>query len=319
MFKKVLLSFCVSFIATSAIASSDYPNRPVRIIVPSNPGSGADSAARFFGEQLGKRLGQSFVVENKPGANGTIAATFVKQQPADGYTIFLGSNSPLVVTPLVTKDVKYDPTKDFTPLSGTTRGMTMISVPVKSNIKSFKELLATAKSAKQPLTVGTFTAGYQLSMEWLAQEANVKFLNVPYKGGVQMFTDLLGGQLDFAVSDIVGATPFVQQGSLRPLAVTGDERHPQFPDVPTVKESGMPVFVNYVWSSFSVRAETPSDIQKKLADTLAEVFKTPEAARYAKNNNTELLSFGPAEMREFQATEYKRFQDVVKRAGIQPQ
>lgn len=318
MFKKILLSVCASVVATAALAS-EYPNRPVRIIVPSNPGSGADSAARFFGEQLGKRLGQSFVVENKPGANGTIAATFVKQQPADGYTIFLASNSPLVVTPLVTKDVKYDPAKDFTPLSGTTRGMTMISVSSKSNIKDFKSLLETAKTAKQPITVGTFTVGYQLSMEWLAQEADVKFLNIPYKGGVQMFTDLLGGQLDFVVSDVVGATPFVQQGAIRPVAVTGEERHPEFPDVPTVKESGLPSFVNYVWSSFSVRAETPADIQKKLADSLAEVFKMPEAKRYAKNNNTELLDFGPAQMRDFQAAELKRFQEVVKRAGIQPQ
>jgi len=318
MMKKLFIATCISLVA-SAVLANDYPNKPVRIIVPSNAGSGADSAARFFGEQLGRRLGQSFVVENKPGANGTIGAMFVKQQPADGYTVCLGSNSPLVVTPVITKDIKYDALKDFAPLSGTTRGMTMISVSAKSDIKSFKDLLAAAGKAQTPITVGTFTAGYQLSMEWLAQEANVKFLNVPYKGGVQMFTDLLGGQLDFAVSDIVGVTPFVTQGSVRPLAVTGEARHPQFPDVPTVREQGFPEFTNYVWSSFLVRAETPPAIQKKLADALAEIFKTEEAARYAKNNNTELLSYGPQEMREFKAAEYKRFENVAKRAGIQPQ
>lgn len=317
MSNKVLAAACFA-LAVNAVSANEYPRRPVSIVVPSAPGSGADSAARFFGEQLGRRLGQAFVVENKPGANGTIGASYVKQQPADGYTIFLGSNSPLVVTPLVMKGIRYDPAKDFTPLSGTTRGMTMISVSATSNIKNFKELLKTATAASQPLTVGTFTAGYELSMTWLAQESGVKFLNVPYRGGVQMFTDLLGGQLDFAVSDIVGVTPFVQQGAIRPLAVTGETRHPEFPDVPTVKESGYPEFTNYVWSSFVVRADTPAPIQKKLADALAEIFKMPEAARYAKTNNTELLAYGPEKMREFQALEFKRFQKVVTRAGIQP-
>ncbi|MBU7573497.1 MAG: tripartite tricarboxylate transporter substrate binding protein [Hydrogenophaga sp.] len=304
----------------AAAQATDYPGtKPVRIVVPSAPGSGGDSAARFFGEQLGKQLGGSFVVENRSGAGGVIAANTTKSAPADGYTIFIGSNTPLVVTPLVMKNVSFDPIKDFTPLSGTTRGATMISVQPTSSIKTLQELVAKAKASPQPLNAGAFTSGYQLALEWFAHMAGIKINVVPYRDSAQMYTDVAGGRIDFVISDVVGGSAAVRGNLIRPLAMSAEKRHPDYPNVPTARESGYPDFVNYVWSSFVVRAETPAPIRKKLADALARIMDTDLARQYAKNNNTELLDLGPEEMRKFQLEEFERFSKVAKAAGITPQ
>lgn len=300
--------------------ATDYPgSRPVRIVVPSAPGSGGDSAGRFFGEQLAKQLGGSFVVENRAGAGGVIAANFVKSAPADGYTIFIGSNTPLVVTPLVMKNLSYDPIKDFTPLSGTTRGATMLSVNPASPIKTLQELVAKARTERAPLSAGAFTSGYQLALEWFASIAGIKINVIPYKDSAQMYTDIAGGRLDFVISDVVGGGAAIRGNMIRPLAMSAEARHPDFPNVPTARESGYPEFVNYVWSSFVVRAETPAPIRKKLADALANIMVSDVARQYAKSNNTELLPFGPEKMRQFQFEEHERFRRVAQKAGITPQ
>ena len=300
--------------------ADDYPGgKPVRIVVPSAPGSGGDSAARFFGEQLGKQLGGSFVIDNRTGAGGVIAANAVKSAPADGYTIFIGSNTPLVVTPLVMKNLRYDPIKDFMPLSGTTRGATMISVQPNSPIKSLQELVAKAKSASEPVNAGAFTAGYQLALEWFANMAGIKVNVIPYKDSAMMYADVAGGRIDFVISDVVGGSAAIRGNLIRPLAMSAEKRHPDYPNVPTARESGFPEFVNYVWSSFVVRAETPAPVRKKLADALARIMDTDLARQYAKQNNTELLDLGPEDMRKFQLEEYERFKKVAHAAGITPQ
>lgn len=315
------VSTAMLMVAPLASAQADgYPgSKPVRIVVPSTPGSGGDSAARFFGEQLGKQLGGSFVVENRAGAGGIIAANTTKSAPADGYTIFIGSNTPLVVTPLVMKNVSFDPIKDFTPLSGTTRGATMVSVSPSSPIKTLQELVAKAKASPHPLNAGAFTSGYQLSLEWFASMAGIKLNVIPYKDSAQMYTDIAGGRIDLVISDVVGGTAAVRGNLIRPLAVTAPKRHPDYPNLPTTGEAGYPQFVNYVWSSFVVRTDTPAPIRKKLADALARIMDTDLAREYAKNNNTELLDLGPEEMRKFQLEEFERFKKVANAAGITPQ
>lgn len=322
---KNLFAFAVSaaMLMAAPLASaqaSDYPGtKPVRIVVPSAPGSGGDSAARFFAEQLTKQIGGSFVIENRAGAGGVIAANEVKTSPADGYTIFIGSNTPLVVTPLVMKNVSFDPIKDFTPLSGTTKGSTIISVQPASPIKSLQELVAKAKASSQPLNAGAFTAGYQLVLEWFARMAGIKVNVIPYRDSAMMYSDIAGGRIDFVISDVVGGSAAMRGNLIRPLAVTAPKRHPDFPDLPTTAEAGYPEFVNYVWSSFVVRSETPEPIRKKLADALARIMDSDAARQYAKNANTELLDLGPEAMRKFQLEELERFSKVAKAAGIVPQ
>jgi tripartite-type tricarboxylate transporter receptor subunit TctC len=294
-----------------------FPSKPVTIIVPFTAGSGSDTSARFFGEQLSKILNQSFIVENRPGASGVVAVNAVKNAPADGHTILLASNSPIAVNPVTIKDLPYDPLKDLKPIAGVTRGMNALVVAPGSPIKSLADLVAQSKEKK--LAVGTYSDGYRLALEWLSSQTGVKFMNVPYKGGGPVFTDVMGGHLDAGVVDMGGAATIVKNGKLRAIAVSGENRHPEFPDVPTVKESGYPEYVNYSWTSFYVRSETPDDVTKTLADAMQKALHSPAAKEFVKKTGGELMPYTAEDMRDYQNMEIARFRSIADSAGIKPQ
>jgi tripartite-type tricarboxylate transporter receptor subunit TctC len=318
MKKKWLVTLAMLAIAPLASGQSkDFPNRPVKIVVPFTAGSGSDTSARFFAEQLTAAFGQPFIVENRPGASGVIAVSTVKQAPADGHHILLASNSPLAVNPVTIKNLSYDPIRDLRPISGVTRGMNAFIVPPNSKINSIADLVAAAKTNK--LNVGTFSAGYQLAMEWFANQAGVKFTNVPYKGGSQIFSDIMGNQLDFAVVDSGGVMGLVKAGKIKAIAVSGENRHPEAPDVPTVKESGYPEYVNYSWTSFYVRAETPDDITAKLANAMQKALASPAAKEFVKKTGGELMPYTPEVMQKYLRNEYDRFRQIADTAGIKPE
>lgn len=299
-----------------------FPDRPLRIIVPFTPGSGSDASARYYGEALAKELGQPVIVENRPGANGVIGIQALKSAPADGYTILLASNSPLSVNPIVTKQLPYDPLTDLRPLAGLSRNMNVFLVPVDSPLKTVGDLAAAARSEHRkdrPLNIGTYSAGYRLAAAWFGTMAGIPFTNVPYKGQAQIMSDLLGNQLDLALVDTGGALAMLRQGKLRALAVSGEKRHPDLPDVPTVRESGYPDYVQYSWVSFYVRAQTPDDIVGKLASTLQTILKAPESAAYAARYGSALMPYDPDTMRAFHHAELARFRRVAQAAGIQPE
>jgi tripartite-type tricarboxylate transporter receptor subunit TctC len=314
-----LLFFGMLAVAPFALGQAkDYPNRNVKIYVPFTPGSGSDTAARFFGEQLTQALRQPFIVENRPGGSGALSVTAVKHAAPDGYSILLASNSPLSVNPIVMKDLTYDPIKDIKPLSGLTRGMSGFIVPVNSKFKTLADLIAAAKSSKEPMSAGTYSEGYRLALEWFASVAGVKFTNIPYKGGSQMFTDIMGNQLEWGIADLGGVAPLLVSGKIRVLAVSGEKRHANFPDVPTIVESGYPEYINYTWTSFYVRSDTPDDITNKLADALQKILTMPAAAEFAKKSWAELMPLPPAAMRKFQSDELDRFRRIAE-AGSKPQ
>ena len=238
MKKWIAAAAVAAFAASSAFAQGTFPDKPLRMIIPFGAGSGVDANGRFFAEQLGGVLGQPVVVENKPGADGVIGMMAVKTAPADGYTLLLASNSSMTVNPLTIKDLPYDPLKDFKPISGLTRGMTVFIAPPDSKINNLADLVAAMKKSPAPMNVGTYSSGYRLAIEWFADLAGVKFTNVPYKGASAMFTDVIGGRLDWAVTDLVGAAELIRTGKVKPIAVSGDVRYPEFPNIPTIKESG---------------------------------------------------------------------------------
>lgn len=298
--------------------AKDFPNKPVKVIVPFTAGSGSDTGARFFAEQLAGALGQPFVVENRPGASGVISVMAVKSAPADGYTILLASNSPLSVNPVTIKDLPYDPIKDLRPLSGLTRGMNAYIVARNSKLNTLADVVMASKQGSQPLNVGNYSEGYQLVLEWFANLAGVKFSHIPYKGGAQVFTDVMGNQLDFAIVDMGGAVPLLKSGKLRALAVSGEKRHAEFPDVPTIRESGYPEYVNYSWTSFYVRAQTPDDITAKLADALEKVLATNEAREYVRRTGGELMPLPPAAMQKYHRDEMERFRRIAELTGTKP-
>jgi len=314
-----LIFLCSIAIAPPAMGQAkDFPNKAVKVIVPFTAGSGSDTSARFFGEKLSAILGQPFVVENKPGASGVISVMTVKTAPADGYMILLASNSPLSVNPLTIKDLPYDPLKDLKPLSGLTRGMNAYIVAPNSKLNTLADVVAASKQGPS-LNVGNYSAGYHLALEWFANLAGVKFNHIPYKGGAPIFTDIMGNQLDMAIVDLGGVSALLKSGKIRALAVSGERRHSDFPDVPTIRESGYPDYVNYSWTSFYVRAQTPDDITAKLADALQQTLATSDAREFVKKTGGELMPYAPVAMQKYHRDELDRFRRIAEAAGIKPE
>ncbi len=317
--RKTLLAGFALFASLAHAQAVDFPTRSLKIVVPTSPGSGSDTTARFFAEALTSSLGQPVIVDNKPGANGVIAAMAVKQAPADGYTIFLGTNTHMAVNPSVVKDLPYDAVKDFKPLTGLARGMMLFVAPTNSKINTVADLVSAAKTSKQQLNVGTYTAGFHLSAEWFASTSGARSVNVPYKGAPEVFIALMGDQLDWAVSDLIAAMPQVKAGKLKALAVSGDKRHSDYPDIPTLKESGYPDYVNYTWTSMYIRADTPAGVTTRLVDAMHKILATPGAKEFIAKIGSEPMPPGPVEMRKFQISETERFRLIANAAGIKPQ
>lgn len=321
MKSKFFLSLALMMVTPLSLAQSkDFPAHPIKVVVPFTAGGGSDAAARYFSEKLSAEIGGPVVVENRPGGiSGTIGTMLVKSAPADGYTLLVGSSSPLVVNALTVKNLPYNPLKDFKPISGLTKNTTVIVVAADSKNKTISDLVTTAKKNSQPMNVGTASAGFQLAANWFASLADFKYTHIPYKGLSQVLVDVAGHNLDWAVADLAGATPLIQSGKLRALAVTDEKRHPDFPNIPTVAESGYPEYIYNTWTSFHVRSETPDDVTKKLADAVQKTLATDDAKKYARERGTELLPLGPAKMLKFQKDEFDRFQHVAELTGVKPQ
>jgi tripartite-type tricarboxylate transporter receptor subunit TctC len=320
--QKILKSLVLGLTATATVAIgqvTNFPTRALRIVVPTSPGSGSDITARYFGEQLATALGQPVIIDNKAGANGVLAAMAVKRAPADGYTIFLGTNTHMAVNPIVVKDLPYDAIKDFKPVAGLARGMMIFVASPNSKMSNISDLVAAAKTSKQPLNVGTYTAGFRLSVEWFASVTGTRYVNVPYKGAPEVFLGVMGEQLDWAVSDLIAAIPQIKSGKLKALAVSGERRHPDSPDIPTIKESGFPEYVNYTWTSMYIRSETPDAVATKLADAMQKILASPGAKEFTTRIGSDPMGLAPAEMRKFQISETERFKRIADAAGIKPE
>jgi tripartite-type tricarboxylate transporter receptor subunit TctC len=197
--------------------------------------------------------------------------------------------------------------------------MMMFVAPPNSKLKTAAELVSAAKTTAQQLSVGSYTAGFQLSAAWFASVSGTPHVYVPYKGAPEVFLALMGDQLDWAVTDLIAAVPQVKAGKLKAIAVSGDKRHPDSPDVPTLKESGFPEYVNYTWTSIVIRAETPEPVTARLVETMQKILATQATKDFITKIGSEPLALAPAEMRKFQLAETERFRRIAAGAGIQPQ
>ena len=318
MVRNAFVAGCLATLACgSALAQADFPSKPIRLLVPFAAGSGADGSARVIAEQMQRTLGQSVLVDNRPGGSGAVAATGVKQAPADGYTMLVATNSPMSVNPVVFKNPGYDAVKDFKAVHGIARSMNVWYVANESPYRTINDLIAAGKA--KPQNVGTYSAGYQLAMEWLAGLSGAKLTYVPYKGQAQVINDVIGRQLDAGIGDMGGALPLIQGGRVRAIAVSGESRHPGLPNVPTVRET-YPEYENYAWTSFYVRSDTPPAIHAKLVDAMKKALQSKEAAAYfAANGSEPMLAFGPEEMTKYQLDEIARFKRIADAAGIKPE
>ena len=298
--------------------AAPFPSKPIRIVVPFNAGSGSDSAARAYGEVMSRILGQPVMVENRPGGSGLLAIQAVKSAPPDGYTMLVGSTSPMCVMPVLTKNLSYDAFKDFRPVHGLSVGGSTFLVKGDSPYKTLPELLAAARKEKRVLNVGNYSDGYMLVATWLGSVGGVQINHITYKGGIQAQTDLAAGQLDLSVNDSSGFFALAKEGRIRPLAITSDKRDPKLPDLPTMKELGFADFETYVFASLFVRSETPDDITRKLADTVRQAMNSPEGKAYQNANAGNPMMLHMKELGDFQRSEYERFKRVADAAGLQP-
>jgi tripartite-type tricarboxylate transporter receptor subunit TctC len=261
----------------SAAAQSDWPNKPVRVVVPFSPGGSTDVVARLVAQELGTLWGQTLVVENRAGAGGNLGADVVAKSPADGYTLLLASGS-ITINPHIYKKLPFDTKKDFAPITIVASGPMLVVVPDTSPAKDIKGLIAMAKAAPGKLNFGSAGVGSQvhLAAENFADAAAIDIAHVPYKGEAPGYTDLIGGQVQLMVGNFAAASALVGPGRLRALAVTGKQRSPQLPEVPTVSESGLPGFENTGWFGLFAPAGTPPDVLAKIQRDTAKVMAATE-------------------------------------------
>lgn len=305
--------------ALPALAQGDaasFPNRPVKFIVPFPPGSGTDTGARIFAKKIGDLTGQPVTVENKPGGNGFIGVQTALNAPADGYTVFIGSNSTLSTNAATFRKLPYDPLTDFAPISLLTRGPCLIIVPPNSPYKSVEELVADGKKRPGALNYASGSMSYTLYSEWLNDMTGMRSTGINYKGAGDAINVTLSGTVDFAVVDASGAIELVKSGKLRALAYTAPQRSNLLPDVPNAQEAGIPQFLAYNWVAAAVSAKTPPEVVRRWATLFHQAAETQELKDYYKRQSTTVIMSSPAEMRQYQQEEIQRWKQLASRAGI---
>ncbi|MDB5751394.1 MAG: transporter substrate-binding protein [Ramlibacter sp.] len=310
------IAACAVLPAGSALAQ-DFPSRPIRFIVPFAPGSGTDTSARYFGRKLTELTGQPVVVDNKPGANGFIAVQAVLAAPADGYTVFVGSNSTLAVNVALFRKLPYNPQADFAPLSMMMRAPVVVVVPPQSPFKTLPDLIAAAKARPGKLNHGGGSAGYQLMNESLNERAGLDIVNVPFKGASDALAAVASGTVDLAFADITASTELVKAGKIRALAVASSRRAAALPDVPHMGEAGLPGYGAYVWVGAMVPAKTPKAETDKLATLLGQIERLPETKAFYEKLGAETMNGGAEEMRKFQAEEIELWKRIAVKAKVQ--
>jgi tripartite-type tricarboxylate transporter receptor subunit TctC len=299
-------------------ASGDYPNRPIRFVVPLAPGGAVDIAARAVGQGLATRLGQQVVVDNRAGGGGNIGAEIVAKAPPDGYTMVMGSSSNFGVNPTLYKNLPYDAIRDFAPVSLVSFAPNALYVHPSVPAQNVKELVALAKARPAQLHFGSAGNGSVLHLagELFRSAARVDIVHVPYKGGGPALIDLLAGQVELMIVDIPHALPHVTANKLRPLGVTGRTRSAQLPAVPTVHESGVPGYEVATWSGFLAPAGTPPDVINRLHGELAKVLATPDLKKTFSTQAVDVVAMPPERFGALIREEIGKWGKVVRTANV---
>ncbi|MEO7728682.1 MAG: tripartite tricarboxylate transporter substrate binding protein [Burkholderiales bacterium] len=307
--------------AAGAVCAEAYPNRPIRFIVPFAPGGSTDTLARTIGLKLGEALGQQVVVDNRSGGNGNIGTDIVAHAVPDGYTILLGYIANLAIGPSLYAKLPFDPVKDFAPVTQLAVAPNILVVHPSVPVKNFREFIAYAKAnpAKINFASAAVASPGHLAGELLNIAAGIHMQHVPYKGSGQAVIDLLGGQVQAMVSGMSSVMVHIKAGRLRPLAVTGAQRSPAVPELPTIAESGFPKFEATAWYGVLAPAGTPKTIVTRLHDEIVRVLKMPDVKERLEYVGFELVGGTPEAFAAYIKTEIKKWQPVVKASGVKPE
>jgi tripartite-type tricarboxylate transporter receptor subunit TctC len=315
--KKIMLVLATMLVACTAAAAADYPTRQIRLIVPFAPGGGTDVLARILAQRLGEKWGQAIVVENQPGASGSIGSKAVERAAPDGYTLVMASTGALMsLATFYEKDGPFDVNAHFAPVTLVADPPYVITVNPNLPAKNVAELIALAKSKKGQLTFGSSGVGAasHLSGELFQKAAGIELLHVPYKGTGAAETDLIAGRIDIMFAPPQTVEPMVKAGKLKALASTGMTRSPLFPDLPTANESGLPGYEAVGWFGLLAPAHTPEDIVQKLNAACVEILKSADVRDRLAKLGAEPHPMTPAEYGTFINADLKKWTEVMQAA-----
>ncbi|BCX51519.1 MULTISPECIES: Bug family tripartite tricarboxylate transporter substrate binding protein [Comamonas] len=307
------LAACVG---TPAIAQN-FPNRAVTMVVPFPAGGITDAVARALASKMGEQLGKPVIVDNRPGGGGQIAAAYVRQQAADGHTLYVGATEMFAINPSLFRNFSYDPLKDFTPVTSLIASPLVLVVPANSSLTSVKELIAQAKSRKDGLNFasqGMGSIGHLLG-ETFRGKVGGKFNHVAYKGSAPALQDVMGGQVDFMFDPVITTAPLVAGKKLKPLAIAADKRSPQMPEVPTLAELGVSGVNAGVWFGAVVKTGTTAVVVERLNDAIHQAMKDPEVVKRFADQGMQAFPSTPAQFGSFMQSELTKWGPLVKASG----
>ena len=302
--------------ASAQDAAANYPNRPIRVVIPFAAGGGNDLFARLVGQKLSELLGQPVINENKPGAGGRIAAEFVMNQPHDGYTLFVAASGVMSVAAAAYPNLPYHPTKSFIPLSMIANFPLIVVIPTDHPAKNVKELVEWAKKNPDKANYASTSPAFITATELLKLKSGMPGTMIPYKSSAEMITSVAGGQTLLAISDGPPAMPMIQGGRVRAIAVTGSQRSDQLPNVPSMAESGFPEVNTQLWSGYFAAANTPPAIVAKLEGALRKAIADPGV-----NSKLKAMAVNPgggtsAEFKAMIDKDIEGYVQVIKAANL---
>jgi len=301
-----------------AAGAQDYPNRPIRLVVPQPPGGPTDIVARLVAQKLSERLGQQVIVDNKPGAGANIGSEIVAKAPKDGYTLLVGTVQQ-IVNPFLFASLPYDPAKDFAPVSLMTKAHIVLVVNPETPARTLQELLALAKRTPGGLPWASAGNGStsHLALELLKAQAGIDATHVPYKGTQPALTDVLGGRVPVMFDGVITSLPHVKSGKLRPLAVASLTRSPLLPDVPTMTEAGLPGFEAVGLATVLAPAGTPQPIVDRLSREIAAILTAPDVRDALVAMGLEVVASTPAQFAAYNEAESRKWGRIIRDAKIQ--
>lgn len=315
---RTLVAALCAFAVHHAIAQpGGYPAKPITIVVGSSAGSTTDGLARAIAQEITADTKVPVIIDNKPGASGGIAAQAAARAPADGYTLFITTNTTQAANPHLFRKLAYDPVKDFAPVGALVKGYLLLVTHPNVKAQNVTELAAVAH--KQPLTFGAGSSSARVASELFQQMTRTQLTYVPYKANPQAIIELVGGQIDMMIVDLTTSLPQVKAGKLKALGVSSPRRSPLVPDVPTIAEAGLPGYEMSYWNAVYAPAGTPAPVVQRINELMQRAMASETVRRFVEQNGMEPFTSTPAELASFQAAEFKRWGRVIKTAGIQPE